>query len=184
MAEIIDKVDLRVVKNNQLLINAFIKLLERKSFDDISVVEICNEAKVSRSAFYDHFKDKYDLFSYSVNVMLGELMNENTIYLSHSKIVLEKIEKYLNFIEENKIDYKAIKLNNKGNILETIFLSIYEGLVNINCEDLSVDVPKRIYLEFVVAGVAALCDEFLTGKLDCSKEELLNYLEVLLQNKK
>lgn len=45
------------------LIHALINLLHKKTFYKISVNELCAAAQVSRSAFYSHFDDKYDLFS-------------------------------------------------------------------------------------------------------------------------
>ena len=44
------------------LIHALIDLLHKKTFYKISVNELCAAAQVSRSAFYSHFDDKYDLF--------------------------------------------------------------------------------------------------------------------------
>lgn len=43
------------------VVNAFESLLGRKSFDDISVGQICKEAGIARATFYYHFKDKYDI---------------------------------------------------------------------------------------------------------------------------
>lgn len=37
------------------------ELLERNSFENISVQDISRHSGVSRTAFYNHFKDKYDL---------------------------------------------------------------------------------------------------------------------------
>lgn len=43
------------------VVNAFEKLLETHSFNDISVTQICREAGISRATFYYHFKDKFDI---------------------------------------------------------------------------------------------------------------------------
>ena len=41
--------------------NAFEELLREKPFDKLSVNDIAQRANLSRRAFYNHFKDKYDL---------------------------------------------------------------------------------------------------------------------------
>ena len=52
------KEDLRIRRTHKLLCNAMFSLLETRSFDDISVVDICEKAMVHRATFYKHFKDK------------------------------------------------------------------------------------------------------------------------------
>lgn len=43
------------------IVLAFIELLEFRSFEEISVKEIVTKAGISRSTFYLHFQDKYEL---------------------------------------------------------------------------------------------------------------------------
>ena len=176
-------IDLRIEKNNKLLVSAFIKLLERKSFEDISVVEICNEALVSRSAFYDHFKDKYDFASHCVDYMYSEITlnkDENEKF-SCKDYILKKIEMYLTFLEKYKINYKLIRDNNNENILKTICLNNLKNIVNAEKSGIKDDIQTKLYIEFVVAGISALFDKYLLGEIPCSKEELLEYFKYILK---
>ena len=43
------------------IFNALCELLKVESLDGISVRQICEEAKVGKTTFYAHFKDKYDV---------------------------------------------------------------------------------------------------------------------------
>lgn len=54
-------VDPRVRRTHRLLSQAFMELLERQSFDSITVQNIAERATVNRATFYAHFQDKYDL---------------------------------------------------------------------------------------------------------------------------
>jgi AcrR family transcriptional regulator len=53
--------DLRYLKTQQQILTAMITLLQRQSFEKITVRDICQQAQVSRSGFYLHYDDKYDL---------------------------------------------------------------------------------------------------------------------------
>ncbi len=53
--------DLRVRRTHKLIRDAFIALIEERSFDAITVGEIASRAMVSRTAFYRYYQDKYDL---------------------------------------------------------------------------------------------------------------------------
>ncbi|GHU37605.1 hypothetical protein FACS1894105_10040 [Clostridia bacterium] len=55
------KEDLRIIKTRKALLSALSSLLKQYKFSKITVHDICTEALVSRTAFYAHFKDKYDL---------------------------------------------------------------------------------------------------------------------------
>ncbi|HEX8995148.1 MAG TPA: TetR family transcriptional regulator [Ktedonobacterales bacterium] len=53
--------DPRVRRTRQLLQQAFRELLERQSFESITVQDIAERATVNRATFYAHFEDKYAL---------------------------------------------------------------------------------------------------------------------------
>lgn len=62
-----NKADLRVLKTHENIKNAFSSLLLEKNFKDVTVQNICDEALIGRSTFYDHFCDKYELLSKMVD---------------------------------------------------------------------------------------------------------------------
>lgn len=53
--------DTRKDRTRIQLRDAMIQLLHEKSFDQISTTELVKIAKVSRSSFYTHYQDKYDM---------------------------------------------------------------------------------------------------------------------------
>ena len=57
-----EKTDLRIRKTYKALCDAFVNILEKKRFDDLTVNELCDEAMIRRATFYKHFADKYDFF--------------------------------------------------------------------------------------------------------------------------
>lgn len=53
--------DVRVYKTKKNISNTLITLLNEKEFGRITTKDICIHAMVSKSTFYSHFADKYDL---------------------------------------------------------------------------------------------------------------------------
>jgi AcrR family transcriptional regulator len=53
-----DSTDPRVLRSRQMLMEALLRLLARKEFDDISIQEIADEATLNRATFYLHYPDK------------------------------------------------------------------------------------------------------------------------------
>jgi AcrR family transcriptional regulator len=56
------KEDQRVRRTRDRLGDAMVELLVQKPFDDITVQDVLDRAGVSRSTFYNHYRDKNDLF--------------------------------------------------------------------------------------------------------------------------
>jgi len=50
--------DPRILRSRQMLMEALLRLLNRKEFDDISIQEIADEATLNRATFYLHYPDK------------------------------------------------------------------------------------------------------------------------------
>jgi AcrR family transcriptional regulator len=55
------KVDARVRRTRDALGDALVGLMQEKPFDSITVQDVLDRAKVSRSTFYSHYSDKDDL---------------------------------------------------------------------------------------------------------------------------
>ena len=70
------KKDLRIIKTQKELFNSLERLLKSKAFEDIKVSDICNEALINRSTFYDHYEDKYELLVDFINSKKELIMEE------------------------------------------------------------------------------------------------------------
>lgn len=67
------KMDMRVKRTYKQLSNSLIQLLEEKSFEDLSVSEICEHADVHRATFYKHFNDKYEFLNFCFDNELSKI---------------------------------------------------------------------------------------------------------------
>ena len=53
-----ENTDPRVLRSRRMLMEALLRVLSRKEFDDISIQEIADEATLNRATFYLHYPDK------------------------------------------------------------------------------------------------------------------------------
>lgn len=56
-----ERPDRRVVRSRQALGRALVELMVARNFDDISVQQVLERARVGRATFYAHFRNKNDL---------------------------------------------------------------------------------------------------------------------------
>ena len=66
------KEDPRITRTRQLLLQAFMALMNEKSFQSITVQDITDRATVNRVTFYAHFQDKYALLEYTIREMIRQ----------------------------------------------------------------------------------------------------------------
>lgn len=97
------KTDLRIIKTNLNIRNAFIQLLNEKSFDSITVQNILDRALINRSTFYKHYSDKYDLLE------------------SITKDFLDKFKSLIDVRFSNKEDINGLLKN-----MDKVYESFYE----------------------------------------------------------
>ncbi|WP_240742593.1 TetR/AcrR family transcriptional regulator [Leuconostoc mesenteroides] len=53
--------DKRVIKTEKLITETMMRLLTTTSISKITVKKICDQALISKSTFYDHYVDKFDV---------------------------------------------------------------------------------------------------------------------------
>ena len=62
--------DLRIQKTYTALTRAFTDLLKVRSFEQITVKELCDSAVVRTATFYNHFADKYEFADFVIRDIL------------------------------------------------------------------------------------------------------------------
>lgn len=70
------QMDLRIQKTYLALHNAFTELMEEKSFDELTVNELCGRAMLRRTTFYKHFANKYEYFAFYIRETVSTLRDQ------------------------------------------------------------------------------------------------------------
>ena len=112
--------DMRVVKTKNSLLNSFFELLSEKTFEDITVNELCKLSNVRRATFYKHFEDKND-FLFKVIKML-RVKFDTTVWKTDKPTAtkdyyVKYVRKLISYIDEH---YLAAQNVLQSNIRETV----------------------------------------------------------------
>lgn len=182
------KLDLRIVRTRLLLKNALLALLEEKSLEKISVMDICDKALVHRATFYKHFDDKYDLFSYSLEEIrksFSEFYKGTVVSDNPVEAYLSIADNLLTFLQAHSKTVVAIIENNKTEAAFIMFFDEIEKgmrqhLAHIR-SDVNTQLPLPISSSFLTGGFLSLAIWWLKNTEFCSKEQLLSYLGIILK---
>ena len=124
------KIDLRTRKIYDALIRAFEELLEEKSFEEITINELCNRAQTRRATFYKHFADKYDFFQFMLKELRNNMLEEIQVSMeaqTPENYLYTLVDVGLLFTERNKKLLLSIDNNSvAGGMLQTITDQMYD----------------------------------------------------------
>lgn len=133
------KVDLRIQKTYMALTDAFLSLLNKKRFDNITVGEICDSAMVRRATFYKHFGDKYEFFTYTIRKIKEEFRKKNGDG-SQAQIpadpYVQILRNIMDFLDESGLRVRSVMESDASPILmEILSEEIYRDVMECFRED-------------------------------------------------
>ena len=178
-----EHLDLRQRKTRKLLVEALAQLLEEKSFQELSVTDICRRAMVHRTTFYAHFNDKRELLSYLLSQLERECVEtclpkeERT---SPKEYFLTAVKNALGFFQDRRSLYLACL--NSGMEAEVHVLSdraaqeLCRRLSQPAFRDAAPEVDPQIAARFYIGAVLALIRWWLTNDDPVPQETLLSNL--------
>lgn len=180
------KNDLRFKKTKQTILAAMISLLEEKNFEKITVKDICERAEISRSGFYLHYLDKYDLVESYQKELLDKRVN-SFVHLPKNNQE-EQLEDSLNFLKhDGKILSLLISKNGSPEIREKIRLILEENarqniIPHIDLANKSEMTDKYLAVFMSHAIIGCLQTWTDTGQKE-SPKEIVNFLLQILKIK-
>lgn len=181
------KKDLRIQKTYIALTNAFMNLLRKKKFEDISVQEICDLAMVGRATFYKHFADKYEFTVFCVHRMHQTYVDEAEDYATDnpSNYYTKLIQRIFDFIDTNADLIHALE---SSSVFPLLLDSCSDNLTHnlqIHLEkdwpsDKPMPVSPEILAQLFMGGVMQCSKWWYIHQDAMSKEEMLRTLFSLL----
>lgn len=164
------------------LINTLEILLQKKTFQKISVNELCELAEVSRSAFYANFEDKYQMLSYCLSEKTDEL---NTLMAQHPP--QEFFTVMLDFIQEkDRFFYHTFGADFNEELGEILYQFFNQHFTKILKEKASTGFPLPGPIDavaaFYIGGLTTMVFRWVKSNYKMSKKELAACQYHLLQD--
>ena len=165
---------------------ALISLLEEKSFEYITVSEICKSAEVNRSTFYLHYENTTDLLDETVRNLLDGFMSYFNVDVKNltDKFKMSSLEElnfisdkylhpYLCYIKENKRLFSTVLSHSASFKFNDIFQRLYKMVFNPVLERFDYPTSDRKYaMMFYLNGITAIVSEWLKDGCEKSVDEV------------
>lgn len=171
-------IDRRQQKTRQAIFSAFSHLLEGKSFGNITVREIIDEANVGRSTFYAHFETKDDLLKAMCtdifeHVFSKNLKSESNHDFSHSEHNFEKeLTHILYHLQDNKRNLKGLFSCESGELFMNYFKGYLQGMFSAHIEKIHYQAPIEYVLNMAVCSFAETVRWWIAEDKEYTPEEV------------
>ena len=177
---------------------ALISLLKKKSFDYITVSEICETAGVNRSTFYLHYETIGDLLEETTRYLLNNFLsyfstdtqsvalNLKDRKLDELVFVCDKyLSPYLSYIKDNKEVFGTALTHNKTFGLEDVYRRMFENIFDPILSRFHYPVEDRKYvMMYYLTGINAIILEWLKNDCDKCVEEIAQIITICIYGMK
>lgn len=162
---------------------AMISLLGKKSFDKITVGDICREAQINHSTFYRYFNDKFALLHAVFEFLLDDLLAETNSTETIVNQIADFIGRNNDFMRHISPQYQS-----KANlypefrlILKDIVTQKYENSENAESDPLIVmikgsDSPE-LMISFIVGALVGVVEYLEDNDFKIPKDEFTSFTE-------
>ena len=113
-------------KTKAIIEKAMVELLQKESFDHITTVELARAAGISRSSFYTHYKDKYDMIE---RYQQGLFQKLETIFEEYYNDRQQAILNVLDFLESEPL-FSALLSENGTREIQTFLRHKFQMMLH------------------------------------------------------
>lgn len=183
-----NNIDLRISRTHKMIKKAFFELMDSIGFEKITVQALTQKAMISRTTFYLHYQDKYDLLDKIENEILDGLKNisvdlpvEEIVKngLSTGRIFLLNLYKY---VKENK-DFFRLIMSENGD--PSFYFKLHETMKNnlyYNIDVNRLKFPERYVIAFVIGFQTSIINEWIKTDMIETPEEIVEMITQLMQD--
>ncbi|MDL2232820.1 TetR/AcrR family transcriptional regulator [Ruminococcaceae bacterium OttesenSCG-928-L11] len=173
--------DLRITRTHRALIQSMFELLEQQSFQKITVNDICRQALVSRSTFYLHFEDKYQLLRYCLEVQ-RETMRESM----EGKSPREFIRTFFEMIKKQESIFRHLFLADVNPELIRMFESLFSPIFHSAMEHrqklgLAPTGPVPLMVAYHAGGISSMIIHWMEDGFQYTVDEMTQSLFNMLK---
>ena len=179
-------------KTKKLIQQSFVKILEKKPFESITIGEITKTAKINRGTFYLHFQDKFDLLDQMEQQLISDLgAHLDKLQSSYSPHhTFEKQQENLAstlfcFIGMYSPVLKIFLSDHGRAGFHIRFRDAFSDKVRVNLEKIEgfgdqLNVPIEYFLSFITSAFLGLIEQWVQNDLDKTPSEMTKiYIDII-----
>ncbi|MEK3714132.1 TetR/AcrR family transcriptional regulator [Paenibacillus sp. FSL R7-0333] len=176
-----DKVDLRILKTRKAIKEAFLRLVQTKGYERITVQDIADEAMINRNTFYLHYVDKPEfmdkLFQESVQNLNACLSLEvSSIHEMNKDMFGTMIKTIFDNIDANMIFFKTMLTQNIHPNFPIYLKDAFKTFIFAGIGDYHHDEKLKIGLEYMISGLVGVICLWIVERENYKMDDFIDHL--------
>jgi len=161
-----NETDRRIKRTKALVFEAFFQMVQSCRYDGLKTKDLIQKAGVGRSTFYEHFGDKGDVLSQSLeypmsifaSALTGKVDDENLLFiLTH-------------FWERRMFARIILQHPTRAVVDNCLRVLILKNLRTVKDDD--------AHASFLTSGYLSLLNDWLTGRINCDAKDMSEYIKI------
>ncbi len=150
--------DLRIQRTKKAIMDAFLKLLKKKSFSEITITDITTEAMVARPTFYLHYKSKDEVLAEYLDEIFAQYLQEihpvmdDVDQYALATALFRQVKEHANYLSSLLEESTAVIIQEK---LHQYIQEVFKLLLKAKLGTEAAQVAKRTN-EYIVAAIAGM----------------------------
>lgn len=167
-------------KTKEKITESFLVLYQTTCFHKMTVKDICREANINRSTFYEYFIDIYDVLDTIENSVFPSpaLLPQ---FNAHNKCTVIDIEQHLVLLREQKKVLKILFSQRENNTFRTKFIQYIRPIVLEIFKNESMTNKTQYTIEYTLWGILGAFEYYSTHDEGEQEEDFLNSIIHLVE---
>ncbi|KRL63241.1 transcriptional regulator [Lentilactobacillus diolivorans DSM 14421] len=162
-----------------------LELLSQKSFEHISVNEICDISNFPRATFYNYFDDKYDLVDYCWYTLAKEIQVDKVTKVESDRALIVYFDRLYDIFDKNKHLLNNILQNNQfsGQLVNSFinyFKNTMQKIFRKAIDYSKYDLPVELMADHCSDTVLLVLEWIFLRQQTTTQEQAHKYLDTLL----
>ncbi len=161
----------RILITKRILKESLLELMTEKPIARISVKEICERSEMSRSTFYLHYQDPYELLA----EIEGEALSDTVSALGSMGSAFgskESILRFLQYLRENKGTFGVLLCQEESGTFQQVIMEKIAEQIQSSIPDLQEGADASYKLAFLMNGSLQVIKRWIQSDFDIPAEDL------------
>ncbi len=165
----------RILVTKRILKESLLQLMEEKPISKISIKEICEISEMSRSTFYLHYQDQFELLNDIEKDVLAKTF-ESLEDLGNTFNTIESIENFLTYVKSNKKTFGVLLCQADTEDFQNAILYSIENHVKQSVPDIKHTLNDQYLFAFIMHGSINVLRSWIKNDFDMPIPALANLL--------
>ncbi len=165
----------RILVTKRILKESLLELMKEKPISKISIKEICDLSEMSRSTFYLHYQDQFELLKDMEDEVLEKTF-ESLKGMGASLDTIDYIEKFLNYVRSNKETFGVLLCQPDTEDFQNSILEAVRKQVETSMPEVLQSRIAPYYFSFVMHGSINVIRDWIANDFDVETSVIADFV--------